>query len=241
MLQDLPTRRRTAAAELAPRKLDALIVASPPNIRYLSGFTGSNGLVLLWPGGAILFTDPRYAIQAARQADCPVRVARGPLCLALMKTAARRRFRRLGFEEDRLDFKAYRDFDAALPLGASLTPASGLIETLRMVKSAAEINLIRRSVELNSEAFSRALANLRPGMAESTLAAEIDYQMGLLGAGKPAFDTIVASGPRSAQPHAQPAPNPIRRNRLLLIDMGASREGYASDMTRMAFLGRPGP
>jgi Xaa-Pro aminopeptidase len=157
-----------------------------------------------------------------------------------MQAVVRRRFRRLGVEEDRLALKAYRDLEAGLSLGASLQPATGLVEALRIVKSKREIELIRLSVELNSQAFSRALANLRPGVTESALAAEIDYQMGLLGAGKPAFDTIVASGPRSAQPHAQPTPNAIRPNRLLLIDMGASREGYASDMTRMAFLGKPG-
>jgi Xaa-Pro aminopeptidase len=234
-------RRRAAAQALAARKLDALIVASPANIRYLTGFTGSNGLLLLWKGGAVLFTDPRYTVQAARETDCAVRVVRGPLYPALTAVATRRRLRRLGFEEDRLALKAYRDLESVLPLGASLTPTSGLAESLRLVKSPHEIRLIRRSVELNSEAFTRAVAKLRPGMAETALAAEIDYQMGLLGASRPAFDTIVASGPRSAQPHAQPTSNPIRRNRLLLIDMGASREGYASDMTRMAFLGRPGP
>jgi Xaa-Pro aminopeptidase len=234
-------RRRAAAQALAARKLDALIVASPANIRYLTGFTGSNGLLLLWQGGATLFTDPRYAIEAARETDCAVRVVRGPLHPALTAVATRRRLRRLGFEEDRLALKAFRDLEASLSLGTSLTPASGLVEALRLVKSPHEIRLIRRSVDLCSEAFSRALRKLRPGMAETALAAQIDYQMGLLGASRPAFDTIVASGPRSAQPHAQPASNPIRRNRLLLIDMGASREGYASDMTRMAFLGRPGP
>jgi Xaa-Pro aminopeptidase len=239
-LSEFARRRQRASAALAATKLDGLIASSAPNIRYLTGFTGSNGLALLWSGGAILFTDPRYAIQAAGEVDCAVRVVRGPLYPELMKAASRRRLRRLDFEESWLTVKAFRELEAGLPLGASLDSAAGLIEGLRLVKSAFEIELIRRSVALNSEAFSRALGKLRPGMTEAGLAAEIDHQMRLLGAERPAFDTIVAAGPRSAMPHAQPSLKTIGCNRLLLIDMGASREGYASDMTRMAFLGRPG-
>ena len=233
-------RRQRASAAFGPRRIDALIVSSAPNVRYLTGFTGSAGMALLWQGGASLFTDPRYAIQAAAEVDCAVRVVRGPLQVAVIAAAARRRLRRLGFEDGRLTSKTCREIEAGLPLGAALEPASGLIEALRTVKSAGEIERIRRSVDLNSQAFAQALAGLRPGMTESALAAEIDYRMRLLGAERPAFDTIVAAGPRSAMPHAQPSSQTIRNNQLLLIDMGASREGYASDMTRMAFLGRPG-
>jgi Xaa-Pro aminopeptidase len=110
-----------------------------------------------------------------------------------------------------------------------------------MVKSPQEIDLIRRSVLLNSEAFERAIRRVRPGMSEMDLASELEYQMRRLGAEKPAFETIVASGARSAMPHAGPTSKLLARNELLLVDMGAVRDGYSSDMTRMAFLGRPGP
>ena len=110
-----------------------------------------------------------------------------------------------------------------------------------MVKSGPEIALIRRSVEVNSKAFEAALRTVRPGRTrEVDLAAEIDYRMRKLGAERPAFETIVASGPRSALPHAQPSQRIARENELLLIDMGATLDGYASDMTRVVFLGRPG-
>ncbi len=240
MSTEFAERRRRARALFASRKIDALIASSAPNVRYLTGFTGSNGMALVWAGGAILFTDPRYGIQAASEVDCEVRVARGQLHVELVKAAARRRLRRLGFEEGRVTFKTCREIEAALPLGGTLEPTAGLCEALRVVKSAGEIELVRRSVQLNSEAFSRAMTRLRAGMTESALAAEIDYQMRLLGADGPAFDTIVAAGPRSAMPHASPSSRTIRLNQLVLVDMGASREGYASDMTRMAFLGRPG-
>ncbi len=233
-------RRRRLAGQLGERKLDAFVVSWLPNIRYLTGFTGSNGLLLLSPGDAILFTDPRYGIQASQEAACRVRVARGSLHLAAMKAAQRRKFRRIGFEAARLTYEAFETIRGSLPLGASAEPVSGLVENQRMVKSAAEIALIRRSVLTNSKAFERAMRKVRPGMREAELAAEIEYQMRLLGADKAAFETIVTAGPRTALPHGQPTSNTLTNNQLLLVDMGASQEGYASDMTRMACLGRPG-
>ena len=216
-----------------------MLVSAAPNVRYLTGFTGSNGWVLLWASGAVLLTDPRYEIQASEQTDCAVRVVRGAFYADVMKVAAKRKLRRIGFESARLAFSAYEELKQKLPLGATLEPVIGFVDRLRMVKSPREIELIRRSVELNSKAYAQAMRSVRPGITESQLAASIDHHMRLLGAEAAAFETIVASGPRSALPHAHPTSNPIRRNQLLLIDMGASLEGYASDMTRMAFLGRP--
>jgi Xaa-Pro aminopeptidase len=109
-----------------------------------------------------------------------------------------------------------------------------------MVKSEAEIALVERSVQTNSAAYEKAMRRVRPGASEADLAAEIEYQMRRLGAQKPAFDTLVASGARSALPHAQATANRLENNQLLLVDVGASQDGYASDMTRMAFLGKPG-
>jgi len=233
-------RRQQIAGELAARKLDCFLVAALPNVRYLTGFTGSHGAAVIWESGAHLFTDPRYAIQAAEESDCPVKVARGPLLPALLKTVRRQRFRRIGFERGRVSYDDYLSLEAGADLAASLEGVAGWVEKLRMVKSEEEIAAIRQSVLTNSRAFDRAVRTIRPGVRESELAAEIDYQMRRLGAQKPAFETIVASGARTALPHAQPSQEPIQANRLLLIDMGASQDGYASDMTRMLFLGRPG-
>jgi Xaa-Pro aminopeptidase len=108
-----------------------------------------------------------------------------------------------------------------------------------MTKSPAEIEQIRQSVRVNSEAYARTLRRVRLGMRERDIAAELDYQMRLHGAEKPAFDTIVAAGVRSALPHSQPTSRRLEENDLLLIDMGACLDGYMSDMTRMAFLGIP--
>src|SRR5947209_17726713 len=123
---------------------------------------------------------------------------------------------------------------------ASLEPVNGWVEDLRMVKSPHEIARIRRSVDTNSKAFEQAVRRVRPGMKESELAAELEYRMRRLGAEKPSFDTIVAGGPRSALPHAQPTAARLANGQLVVVDMGALQDGYCSDMTRMLFLGVPG-
>ncbi len=239
MLQaEYKDRRRDIAADIADRKMDALGVSALVNVRYLSGFTGSNAALVVEPGReAVLFTDPRYQIQATQETTCRVRVVRGPLMEAVSRHVAR--FHRIGFENTRISFESHRLLDKNLPLGASLVPASALIEQRRMVKSGAEIGLIRRSMLIASRAFAAAVRKVRPGVTEADLAAEIDHLMRRYGAEKPAFETIVASGARAALPHASPGHIPLKPNRLLLIDMGACREGYASDMTRTLFLGRP--
>jgi Xaa-Pro aminopeptidase len=234
-------RRRALAEQLAPLKADALLVTFPGNIRYLTGYTGSNGLLLLFTSGeAHFFTDPRYKIQAAAEVNCHIKVSTGPLLPDVVALIARKRIRWLGFEKSRLAYEHYEFLKAKLPVRCELQPLAGLVETQRMVKSAMEIALIRSSVDVNSKAFEQSLRVIRPGRTrEMDLAAEIDYRMRKLGAERPAFETIVASGDRTALPHAQPTQRILGKNELLLIDMGATLEGYASDMTRVLFLGRP--
>jgi len=236
---EFDSRRRRLGAEIASRKLDALVVSFAPNVRYLSGFTGSNGLLLLFPNEAILFTDPRYKMQSAQEVDCPVRICSGPILPVVLSIIQRKKVRKVGVEKSRISYESYEILRSKLPLRSSLEPVAGLIETYRMVKSEQELSLIRRSVITNSEAFRKTVARIRTGMRESDLAAELDHQMRRLGAEKPAFETIVAAGARSALPHARPSSTILEGNELLLIDMGATQGGYASDMTRMLFLGRP--
>lgn len=225
---------------MAEANLDGLVVSALPNVRYLSGFTGSNAALLATARDLTLFTDPRYTVQARQQTKGKVVIVKGgPLFPALMATVNRRKLPRLGFEQSRLSWQAYEQLREALPLGAELVPAPGLVEDLRMVKRPDEIELIRRSVHTNSQAFERALRRLKPAMSEMDFAAEIEYQMRRSGADKPAFDTIVASGTRTALPHASPSTASLAAGRLVLIDMGAMQDGYASDMTRMTCVGTP--
>jgi Xaa-Pro aminopeptidase len=147
--------------------------------------------------------------------------------------------RRIGYEPARMTCEFYEGLKAKLPLRASLEPVRGWIEEMRMVKSAAELALIRRSVETNSRAFEHVVSRLKSGVSERDLAAELEYRMRRLGAEKPSFETIVAGGERSALPHAQPTAARLASGDLVVVDMGAFQEGYASDMTRMLFVGTP--
>ncbi|HEX6894247.1 MAG TPA: Xaa-Pro peptidase family protein [Bryobacteraceae bacterium] len=221
-------------------KIDALLVSGLPNIRYLSGFTGDNAQLLVTPGGQTLFTDPRFTIQASEECSCPVKIhTRGPLDAAVADQIRRKKLKRIGFESSRITYDVYQRLKQALPLGATLKPAAGVVEKLRMIKSETEVDRIRRSVLTNSKALEKTIRSVRPGVSEAALAGELEYQMRLFGAEKAAFETIVAIGDRSALPHARPTSRKLAADELLLIDMGACQEGYTSDMTRMLFLGRP--
>jgi len=236
---EFETRRRSVSADLAARKLDALLVAFSPNLRYLTGFTGSNGCLLVTPSKSILFTDPRYQIQVAQEVSTQVKICTGPLAAGALSAIARLGLKLVGYEPARMTCDLFDSLKARLPMKASLVPVRGWIEELRMAKTPLEIARIRRSVETNSRAFEQAAARVRPGMKERDLAAELEYRMRKLGAEKPSFETIVAGGARSALPHAQPTAARLRAGDLVMVDMGAFQDGYASDMTRMLFLGRP--
>jgi len=238
-MNTLSARRARLQDLIAGQKLDGIIITALVNVRYLSGFTGSNAALVLSSGPPLLITDPRYEIQASEQSDCRVRVVKGPLPRAVGSAIRRKRLRRIGFENNRISYSVYDALREELPPGAELTGAGSPVDALRMVKSADEIELIRSSMLTCSKAYQKAMRKVRPGMTENALAVELEYQMRKLGADGPAFPTIVASGARSALPHAEPTAKAINNNELLLIDMGAQRLGYASDMTRMAHLGRP--
>jgi Xaa-Pro aminopeptidase len=238
-LSEVEQRRRAASARLAEHKIDALLVSSPANVQYLSGYAGSNGLMLLTGREAVFFTDPRYRLEASREVTCRVSVAKKALIEAAAEVLKRKRIKKIGFETAWMRHEDFQKLKEALPMGVSLQPIGRVIEEQRMVKSADEITRIRKSVEANSEAYSRTLRRVRPGVREQDIAAELDFQMRMLGAQSTAFETIVAVGDRSALPHARPSARRLEENELLLIDMGAMLDGYASDMTRVAYAGTP--
>jgi Xaa-Pro aminopeptidase len=241
-LTEFQQRCRDVASRLPELKADCLLVSSPANVRYLSGFAGSNGLILLTSRETHFFTDPRYAIDATetigRQGIAKVHVVKGPLSTAAAAIVKRKHLKKIAFESASTLYDQYIHLQEQLPLGASLVSAGKIIEERRMIKSASEIATIRESVNVNSQAYERALKRVRPGVRELDIAAEIEFQMKMLGAEKPSFDTIVAAGRRTALPHANPTDYRLGQNELLLIDMGASLRGYSSDMTRVAHLGR---
>ena len=236
------SRLKALQRKLARRPFDAFHVGARPNVRYLTGFTGSSGDLLVTAHEAVLFTDGRYETQAASQTngiEISVSTDRSPFA-ALVEALPSRRIRRLGFEANRLSFHAHRSLLAARPKLA-LDPVEGWIEAARAVKSEAEIETMRRSAALNSQAFEAVVGRWRPSWSERRVAAEIDYEIGRLGGEKPSFDTIVAGGEHGALPHASPRPVRPPKRSLVILDHGAILDGYASDMTRMAAWGDPGP
>lgn len=226
--------------QLGVKKADAALVSTLINIRYLSGFTGSNAL--LWVDGksSRLFTDARYTLQAKQQTagkGITVQIVKGPLYKALEKFKDKFKGKNVSIENQRIGFALATEIKKFF----KIVKLDNTIEVLRMIKDTAEIAAIRASVELNAKALSKALKSYKPGTTEMALAGRIDYEQRLLGASGTAFDTIVASGPHSALPHANPRNVEINKNGYLLIDMGSTLADYKSDLTRTFGIGRPQP
>ena len=217
----------------------SMYVSALPNIRYLTGFTGSAGHLLVTPREAVLYTDGRYRAQAAQQVSgIDVNISLVDSRLALIEGIRRLGIRRLVFETDKLHYSAYAYLAAELP-SCRVTPTESQVERLRMCKSPSEIEAIRRSIEVNSLAFDEVCQRIEGDWTEIRLAAELELSMRKLGAEGASFPTIVASAEHGALPHAEPRAVEIRRNALVVVDQGAIVNGYCSDMTRMISLGHP--
>jgi Xaa-Pro aminopeptidase len=224
------------AAELRERDLDALLVEAPSDLRYLTGFTGSNGLALISlrePEPNRFLTDFRYTSQAEQEVTGPLE--RETVTGELRDAIASRLGRgggRLGFDEAKLTVKAHARLRELLDERWQLIGATGLLERLRLVKEAGEIERIRGAGELADTALKEVLEGGLQGRTEREVAFELETRMRRLGAQAPSFPAIVASGAHGALPHAQPSDVAIERDVLVTIDWGAVHEGYCSDCTR---------
>ena len=229
-------KRLWAALGTFEEGCDAMMVTSPHNVRYLTGFTGSNGMAVVTPSETYFFTDPRYQFQAAREVTGRIKAVRSPLLHRAAALVERHKWRRLAIEPEHFTVSQLEVLRGKSSKRQEFVPRGGVIEKLRMVKAEEELTAIRQSVNTNSQALEVSLKLLKVGMSEAEFAAEIEYQMRKLGAEKPSFDTIVAGGENSALPHARPSRKAIGQG-VLLIDMGAFQNAYASDMTRTFFVG----
>jgi Xaa-Pro aminopeptidase len=229
------------ARELRAREVDLLLVWAPVNVRYLTGFTGSNGLVLLAADGDAsvdrFFTDFRYDTQSAAQVadsfNCEI------VSGELLDAAARSLFGkaagggRLGFDEASLTVAQHGHLRELLEEESwELVPCAGMVERLRAVKDPQEIAAIRAASELADEALRGVLADGLVGRTERDVAIALELGMRRLGADAPSFPSIVAAGAHGALPHAEPRDEPIPRDVLVTIDWGALHRGYCSDCTR---------
>jgi Xaa-Pro aminopeptidase len=233
-------RIRALQEKLAASNVDSFVVTHLPNIFYLCGFTGSSAVLTVEASRASLFTDGRYAVQAPEEVRSAARVqiARGSLWTAVGEHLRRRWNRRVAFEPARLTVDQKRRLARAAGGKVHWMGWHGVVEALRSIKDADELATMRAAARLASDVFEEVVLLIKPGVLESDLAAEVEFRMRRKGATGPSFETIVASGPRSALPHARPTGKPLRKNELVVFDLGAILGGYCSDLTRTVHLGR---
>ncbi len=215
------------------RRLDCLLVSGKANIYYLSGFTGGDSWLLITGRRAFLITDPRYREQASEELAPgiePRMRTPGSLAAAAARLCRDRRLRRMGFEAHRLSYADFVSLKKELR-GGEVLPSGPLAENLRTIKDREEINLLRRAGRLTGRLFNLVGKSAGKEMTETVLAAGLAAGL-LKRGGEAAFPPIVASGPRSAQPHAVPSGRSLRPADILLVDLGARRDFYNADMTR---------
>jgi Xaa-Pro aminopeptidase len=227
-------------ALMEARRIPPILVTNLVNVRYLTGFTGSAGLALFGPRHAILWVDPRYTLQAREQA-CGVEVIeeRRGLLKGTATWLGKQAVRDLGYEASNVTCAQFQQLRTEARRTIRLRPAGDLIEELRVVKDRGEIEAMRSAGRVTAEVFEDLLKRVKPGVQERDLAAEIEYRMRKRGAEGAAFETIVASGLRSAHPHACSSSKSLQEEELVILDFGAIFNGYAADMTRTIFLGEP--
>jgi Xaa-Pro aminopeptidase len=230
----------TDAGAPARSNIDVLLVTHLPNIAYLCGFTGSSGVLLVEASAATLFTDSRYTFQAREQVfNAKTEIVGGPLLDAVAASLKRRKGTvRLGYSPSQVTVAQKLALDAAVGTRLRWVNAPNAVERLRAVKDSAELALMRDAAKLIDKVWAAALRKVKVGVPELVIAAEIEYRMKLGGASGASFETIVASGKRSAWAHARPTSKLLRKNELVVMDQGAILRGYCSDMTRTVFLGR---
>jgi Xaa-Pro aminopeptidase len=232
------TRRKSVTQVLDRLALDALLIRGMQNIFYLTGFKGSEGSLLVTKGDCVLMTDSRYILHAQD-------VAQGIAVLetrdndgALASLSDRYGIRRLGFDSLHTTYRMYERYMEVLP-GLEMVPVQNDLEEIRRCKDASEIAIMRRALEIHTEAFNRTFEKMAQGSTEREIANELDYTMRALGAEGPAFETIVASGPRAALPHARPTDRAFQEGDVIIIDFGCLYDGYNTDETVTLCVGEP--
>ncbi|AHF07415.1 M24 family metallopeptidase [Desulfitobacterium metallireducens] len=222
--------------KMQEEKLDAFILASPENRRYMSGFTGTSAMLLITLEKAYLLTDFRYIQQATAQAPDFQVVKITNMYSSLTELA--QKAARVGFEEEYTTYADYLDLKESLPQ-VELVPQSKLLAELRSLKDVEELEKIRQAVKLADDAFAHILQFVEVGQTEEEIALELEFAMRRNGASGASFDFIVASGLRSSMPHGVASPKKVQPGDFLTMDFGAIYQGYCSDITRTICFGEP--
>lgn len=226
---------------LKTENLDGILLIKDSNIRYISGFTGSDSYLIVGVRGNAFITDSRYTEQA--EAECAgfeIVRWRSPapgLQETIQSVCNRLEIKRLGFEKERVTYDLYEKLSKGLD-GVELAATTGLVEGIRYVKDQSEVECIRKAAHIADEAFNEILEYIRPGVSEKDVERELQYAIKKKGADDIGFPIIVASGKRSSLPHAIPSDKLIENGNFVTLDFGAMYKGYRSDMTRTIVVGQ---
>lgn len=235
------TERRDRLRRLLRRQgLEGLLVTDRLNVTYLTGFTGEDSFLLIWADGQVLLTDARFTEQAEEECpglDAAVRPVGGTMVEAVRRAVQSARLGRLGIEAENVSVGFFDRLSARLQQ-VELVKTTGLVEQLRQIKQPEEVARIRQAVWQAERAFGAMWAGLQGEKTELQLAHELEMHVRSFGARASSFPPIVASGERSALPHARPKPIPIGLSPVVLVDWGANEGLYQSDLTRTLLLGR---
>lgn len=220
------------------KDIDGILITSNYNRRYLSGFTGTAGVVLVSSNEAKFITDFRYVEQAEAETE-GFKIVQHTIAIQeeVAKQAKEMGIERLGFEKDHLTYGQYDTYKKFLDV--SLVPVSGLVEKMRLIKSPEELQTIQEAVDIADAAFTHIQSFIRPGVREIDVSTELEFFMRKKGAVSSSFDIIVASGYRSALPHGVASEKIIEIGELVTLDFGAYYKGYCSDITRTVAVGEP--
>jgi Xaa-Pro aminopeptidase len=232
-------RRRALAGLFHESRIDALLVTHPANWFYLTGFTGESGALVVSRKGATLVTDRRFVVQAKEETKgVRVREQKGSAFESAAQALREAKARRVGFDPVHMMVSQLQMARKASKGRLEWIPAPGIVEALRARKDLGELAQMRKAAILAGEIVELAIGLLKPGVCERDVGAEIEYQMRKRGASGPAFETIVAFGNRAALPHARPTAKRLRKNELVVLDLGVILGHYCSDITRTVFVGR---
>jgi Xaa-Pro aminopeptidase len=241
LAMDYLGRQKRFQQTLVNEELDGFAITHPANLRYLCGYTGSNGLLLFLAGRRTFFTDGRYTEQAHDEVrGARVVIARGPLLSLAAELIGTLSSAAIGFESDLTTVAAATQMKELVHRRIEWKPTAGLIMRQRMIKDRDELNLIREAIKLGAKVYREAVKSIRPGTREVEVAGKLEFAARQAGADGMSFETIVAAGKRAALPHGRASGKPIPRRGFVVVDSGVILRGYCSDMTRTLHVGRAG-
>lgn len=233
-----PLKLQKLRKEMEQQQIEALLITSQYNLRYITEFTGTAGLALVTPHKAYFITDFRYTEQAGEQVkEFDVVQAKTNLVEEAAELVKNLAVKSLAFEKDYVTYAAFLDYEAKIE--AELQPVSGLIEKIRMIKTPEEVNILKAAARIADDAFEHICKFIKVGQTELEISNELEFFMRKRGATSSSFDTIVASGLRSALPHGVATEKKIESGDFITLDYGALYNGYISDITRTVAVGEP--